>query len=520
MSTNYEQSASASTSTAAQETPAVLKGGNFRAVFKASALIGSSAVLSAVLGALRAKTLAVLLGPAGVGLMGAFTLIQELARNMAQLGLNQSGVRQIAEAASTGDEQRLALTALVLRRTIALCAFLGAIFLWAYSGAVSALTFGTKEQATSISLLAVALFLTVVADGQGALLQGTRRMKAVAKLSIYTALLGTIATAVIVYFAGERGIVPSLVAAAVAYIGISWWFSHNIGTAEVVPKAAEVARESAVLFKLGLAFLASGLLMSGAAYVVRTFIIRLLGIEAAGIYQAAWTLGGLYVGFVLQALAMDFYPRLVGVVNDHRVCNATVNEQTTVSMLLAAPGIIATITFAPVVIYLFYSPEFAGAVVLLRWICIGMALRIIVFPMGFIIVAKNERLAFFAAEAAWATINIASTWWCLQLFGLEGAAIAFLLTNLLHGLIVYCQARTISGFRWSRQNLQFGSYFVLACVFTFVLQRVLSQWPAIALGTFVTLASLWFSTRTMIRLTAATVSLKGLPAALSFIRRD
>ena len=70
-------------------------------------------------------------------------------------------------------------------------------------------------------------------------------------------------------------------------------------------------------------FLASGLLITGA-----TFAISTLG------------------------LGMDFYPRLVGVAYDHRACNATVNEQTQASLLMAGPGILATITFAPLVVAL------------------------------------------------------------------------------------------------------------------------------------------------------------------------
>ena len=120
---------------------------------------------------------------------------------------------------------------------------------------------------------------------------------------------------------------------------LSWWYSRKVRIVDVTLRPGETVQESALLLKLGLAFLASGLLMSGAAYAVRTFVLRTLGLEAAGMYQAAWTLGGLYVGFVLQALGTDFYPRLVGVVNDHRACNATVNEQAQASLLLAAPGI-------------------------------------------------------------------------------------------------------------------------------------------------------------------------------------
>ena len=250
--------------------------------------------------------------------------------------------------------------------------------------------------------------------------------------------------------------------------------------------------------------------MSGAAYAVRTFVLRTLGLDAAGMYQAAWTLGGLYVGFVLQALGTDFYPRLVGVANDHRACNATVNEQAQASLLLAAPGIIATITFAPLVVHLFYSAEFGGAVELLRWMCLGMALRVITWPVGYIVVAKNRQVVFFALEAAWAIFNVAATWWCLRAFGLEGAGIAFMLSYVFHALIVYPTARRMTGFRWSGENLRAGSYFVLTVATAFVAQRVLPQWPALAFGTCLTLASAWYCARTLLRLSATEDRLPGI----------
>ena len=489
--------------------------GSFRKILKSSALIGASTIINVGVGALRTKALAVLLGPSGIGLMGAFGMILDLARSLAELGITSSGVRQIAEAESSGDERRLSITALVLRRTALCCGVLGALVLWASSGAVSRLTFGSEEHATSISILSFALFLSVVAGGQGALLQGTRRMKALASVSVYGALLGTTASVSIIYFLREQGIVPSLVASAIASIVLSWWFIRKVLTVDVVLQPGEAAREAAMLFKLGLAFLASGLLMTGATFAVRTFVIRTLGLEAAGVYQAAWTLGGLYVGFVLQALGMDFYPRLVGVADDHRACNAMVNEQTQASLLMAAPGILATITFAHLVVALFYSAKFVGAVVLLRWFCLGMALRVITWPMGFIIVAKNKQLVYFAVEAAWATFNVAATWLGLQIYGLEGSGIAFMLSYVLHALIIYPTVRAMTGFQWTADNLRTGSTFLLAGAALLVTQRVLPAWPALGFGACLTLASLWYCVRTLARLSAAKGS---FPAIRRFLR--
>ena len=76
----------------------------------------------------------------------------------------------------------------------------------------------------------------------------------------------------------------------------------------------------------------------GVAYVVRVIILRQVGFEATGLYQSAWTLGGLYVGFILQAMGADFYPRLTASITTMRGCNRLVNEQTLSRVAVGGSG--------------------------------------------------------------------------------------------------------------------------------------------------------------------------------------
>src|SRR4029077_19939913 len=85
-------------------------------ILKSSALIGGSSALNIAIGIIRTKVMAILLGPAGVGLVGLYSSITDLTQSVAGMGVNSSGVRQIAEAAGSGDQERIALTATVLRR--------------------------------------------------------------------------------------------------------------------------------------------------------------------------------------------------------------------------------------------------------------------------------------------------------------------------------------------------------------------------------------------------------------------
>src|SRR5260370_11437708 len=109
---------------------------------------------------------------------------------------------------------------------------------------------------------------------------------------------------------------------------------------------------------------------------------------------------------VQQAMGADFYPLLTANARNNVACSRLVNEQARVGLLLAGPGIIATLTLAPIVLALFYSSKFGGAVEILRWICLGVALRVITWPMGYIIVAKGEQGIFFWSELAWTVVHV------------------------------------------------------------------------------------------------------------------
>ena len=80
--------------------------------------------------------------------------------------------------------------------------------------------------------------------------------------------------------------------------------------------------------------------------------------------------------------------------------------------MLAGPGVLATLTFAPLAITLFYSARFMPAVDILRWICLGTLLQVVTWPIGFIIIAKAKQMIFFWCEFAWALASLALAWVC------------------------------------------------------------------------------------------------------------
>lgn len=484
-----------------QATQVATKGGEtYGQILKSSVWVGGSSVLNIAIRIVRTKAMALLLGPAGFGLFGLYGSIESLTENLAGMGVNSSGVRQIAEAVGTGDTQRIAQTAAVLRRTSIILGMLGAVFLIAFSRQVSTLTFGNNSRSWDIRLLSIAVFFQLVSYGQGALIQGMRRIDDLAKMGVLGALFGALIGIPVVYFFREKGVVLSLVIVAATTIITSCWYSRKIKIHATSITASQIVQEAGALLKLGSVFMASGLMLTGIAYLIRILILRKIGFEATGLYQSAWTLGGLYVGFIIQAMAADFYPRLTASATDNTTCNRLVNEQVRVGLLLAGPGVIATLTFAPVIIALFYTAKFGAAVGILRWICLGTTLQVVTWPMGFIIVAKGRRAIFFWAELVCAAVYAALAWICVTSFGLNGAGIAFFSYCVFHGLLHYPIVRKLSGFCWSTANEQTGLLFLCLIAGVFGGFYVLPLLAAACLGTLAALVSGIYSMRVLLTL--------------------
>jgi antigen flippase len=469
-------------------------------ILKSSVLVGGSSFLNIGIGIIRTKAMALLLGPSGFGLFGLYNSVADLTQAAAGLGVSSSGVRQIAESVGTGDEEQIARTAAVLRRTSIILGVIGAASLLLFSRQIAKTTFGGTKQAISVSLLSIVVLFKLISAGQGALIQGTRRIADLAKMSVFGALFGIVTSIPLVYFFRERGVVPAIISVAAVTVLTSWWYSRKIVLKKIEVTLPQVWQETRALLKLGSVFMASGFMTLGVAYFVRITLLRIIGFEATGLYQSAWNLGGFYVGIILQAMGADFYPRLTAAIRDHARSNRLVNEQTLVGLLVAGPGVLATLTFAPLVLSFFYSSKFGAAVGILRWICLGATLQVITWPMGFISVAKGRQGIFFFSEFVWTIFAVTAAWICVKRYALEGAGIAFFASYVFHWLITYPIAWHLTRFRWSSDNKRTGlMYFALTAI-TFCGFQELPMWWATAVGMVTFAFSAVHSARALARL--------------------
>lgn len=476
----------------------------YASTVKSTWLIGGSSAINLLIGAVRYKFLAILLGPAGIGLMAAFQSIISMANTLSCFGLANSGVRQIAEASGSDDPAKISRTIAALRRVVKILGIVGTLVLAALCVPVSILTFKTPDYAWSIAILSATVFFYSVSAGQSALIQGLRKISYISRLNVFGALFSTLAGIPFVYFFGLNGLVPFLIVIPVVSLLTSWWYARKIHIEPARLTWRETFHESRGMLRIGFAFLASNLAEVFTTYLILVQLIRFMGAGSAGQYQAAYMIAGLYAGFILQAMGTDFYPRITRAAEDNSKCNRMMNEQVEVSLLMSGPGVMITLALAPVVIHVFYAASFTPAIILLRWLAIGVIFRIATWPLKYLVIAKGRGSLYVITQVSANAVQIIMAYVGIRYLGLEGAAMAFVAMCVLYFAMMTLVARKLSGFAWSGINMVYGAIILVVSVAVFLASVFLGHIFSMVFGCVAGLVIGVFSLRRLLPTLAGT----------------
>ena len=363
------------------------------------------------------------------------------------------------------------------------------VFVLALAPVLSRTTFGDDWHVWGIALMSVTLLFGGISAGQSALLQGLRRLRDLAVSQIVGAIFGSVISVLLVWWLRDRGVVPFLVAISAFGILLSWWYARQVPVQRVTVTWKETFTESRGLLVMGMAFTAAALISSGTTYLTRVLVQHQLGMAAVGIYTATWTLSTYYVGFVLTAMGADFLPRLTEATGDHGTMNRLINEQTEMGVLIAVPGVLATLTFAPWVMRFFYSGDFVQGAVVVQWQILGVFLRVISWPLAYVLIAKGKSLLFTITELTYGVVGVALILLCMKVWKLEGIGVSFALSYLFYTAMMLAMAWRLIGFRWSGAALRIIAVAVLILAGVFVCMRSLPECWSLTIGLSATVLS-------------------------------
>ena len=147
--------------------------------------------------------------------------------------------------------------------------------------------------------------------------------------------------------------------------------------------------------------------------------------------------------------------------------NELINRQTEVILLLATPGLLLTLIFAPQLITLLYSAEFAPADKLLAWLTLGCFWRVLWAPLGYVRLALGKSLLYFLTEASFTVGGLALVYLMMIWQGLPGVAAAYFIQHFCQTIVLVVCARQLTGFGWSMGVFRLVGILLPAAVLVF-----------------------------------------------------
>jgi O-antigen/teichoic acid export membrane protein len=422
---------------------------SYRTILRSSSIMGAASVANILFGLLRMKALALLLGPAGVGLFGLYQNLVSTGATISALGFGTVGTRQIAEANASGNDEDIAATRRALFWGTLLLAIIGTAIFFILRGYIANNILANPETKSAVGWLAIGLCLTVMAGSQTALLNGLRRIGDLARIQVASGLIGTSVGVAALWQWPASGALILVLINPIANFMLGHWYVAKLKPVSAPATPLRImARQWAAMVQLGVAFMFSALVTGLGQLAVRTLVQHQLGTNELGHFQAAWNIGMVYLTFVLGAMATDYYPRLSACIKDKPAACRLINEQTEIAMLLAGPIILALIATAPWVMWLLYSADFAPAANILRWQLLGDIPKVLSWPLGFALLAAGAGKTFIVTESLAIGVFVGGVCAGLGGLGVQATGVAFLAMYVVYLPAVLWVAKRRLNFKW------------------------------------------------------------------------
>jgi len=451
-------------------------------------LLGSASIAGIGVRVLRAKLLALTVGPAGIALLAQYGDVRNLLSAVLLAGTGLGIIAVTADAATEGDDDKVASMLQVLYRYLLLP---GNILLLAICAATPWWlpdVVGSGDGLAAGAFVIATIAASTVNSVWCGVLQGHKRFDLFAISTGLGPMLGLVALVPLVLIWDWDGALISLGAEAILTALATWWLYR-----QVRPKSSKslLSKPEAppwdtlkVLTSYGGASVAATIVGSGMMVLMRKRAIVHLGADSTGMFQVAYGISQQYVAVVLGALAAYTFPTYRSLVNEPVRLVKEMNDTLRGATLLVVPALIGVMVFRDPLVALLYSSDFGPAGDALRVQLVGDLFKVIGWSIGMFILASGRVVLHVVNEVIYYCVMLGAFELSVHQLGIVAPSFGVTITQVTGTLFVYALARHYIGFRFTGRNVRL-CLLSLAAVGIVFFTCTLNIWVSILAGTAV-----------------------------------
>lgn len=392
-------------------------------VVKTLGLFSGVQAVTVICSVIRAKFVALWLGPIGVGLFGIYNTALDTLVTITQLGMRHSAVRDVA--ALSAADQRLLRIAWVIKRWAQWLGLAGASITIAAAPWLSQVTFGDYDHTFSYILLGISVLLSSLTNSRLIMLQGMRRFGRMARASVWGAVAGLAVSLPMFYWWGIRSVIPSIIAYTLATYVASILFRQHLAKPDPIPSAADTYREGIGFIRLGIYMTLSVSLGMAANYAFIAWLNRHATPDQVGYFQSGYTIVTRYIGLIFSAIMVEYYPRVAKWARSRQFTSTFVCHEMLIGIAAATPLAMIMMAVDSQLMQLLYDSRFVVVGSYLSWSLAGTVLRVISWCMAVVIIARGDGRIYLVTEGLSAVTYFGLSVAGWQVGGLAGLGIAY-----------------------------------------------------------------------------------------------
>lgn len=449
---------------------------SYKHTLKYASLFGGVQGLNVLIGVVRNKFAALILGPAGMGLAALCNSAVTLISTMSSMGMSMSGVKGVSEVYGDdgGDAAKLALTVKLVRSLGLVLALTGMVLCVLLSPVLSRMIFNGGDHVWEVIALAPVVGMTTVMTGELSVMKGARMLGDIARLSVINVVAAVIVSVPLFYFYGMNGIIPSMLLLTFSQMSVTLWHSCKRFPWRVSLNGSFLSRGKGIV-RLGIAFVMAGVMGTGSDFLVRQFLNERGTLDAVGLFNAGYMLTVVYGGLVFSAMETDYFPRLSAIKDGCRAELAdVVNKQIEVSLILVSPMLVVFVFFLPVIVPLLFSGKFTSAVPMAQVTVLAMYLRALRLPMSYIPLAKSDSKSYLFLEGGYSAVACVLICLMYSSHGLVGTGYALVMAAVYDSLALTLYTYYKYGFKLSKGVLGLTSVMLPLGIAAYVSSQTLA----------------------------------------------
>lgn len=399
-------------------------------IIKVFSLNALSTFVRMLAGMVSVKVVAVIIGPAGIALLGQLNNFSTILLGMANGGINSGITKYVAEYKE--DENKVkGYISNALRITL-ICSLAVSLILIFCCKQLSQLILLTDDYYYVFIVFGITLILFTLNGLVTSILNGYKEFQLYVKVSIVGTIVGLLYSILLVFLWGLPGAMINAVTFQSIMFFVTLWMCRKLPWLKR-EYFSQKFNKPIIKRYLGysLMTLTTLALLPTSQMFLRGYVISELSAANAGIWEGMNRISNMYLSVITSAFSIYYLPRLSEIEDPRELRSEIIRcYKVIVPILILICAVIYI--FKHVILILLFTPEFYPMEKLFGWQLAGDFMKICTWLLSYIMVAKAKTLFFVSTEVGLTITYFALSFVFLQINGITGLCQGYFVNYLVN----------------------------------------------------------------------------------------